>query len=319
MSRIGLCSAVFVIVGALCASCNLPGSTPGPFPASPGAALPGASPEAATPRVGLTATVPGPGGSPPTSAIQPTPSPACTNRAAFVDDLTIRDNAVVPAGAAFTKAWRLRNDGTCAWTSAYQLVFVGGDGLGGKPAVPLRLAVMPGEPLDLEVDLTAPDLPGTYQGFWKLRGPSGEYFGVGANSDLAFWVRIVVPPASTATVISEPAIQATGSVLLQAGASLDLDQGTVDPLTGADISFDTDGSPRSLRPEAGVQLGLYASPSPPDPADCQGTHLSANSIPFLGPAAGTFICYTTTAGRLGYMVITALDGSLGLTFTTWAR
>jgi hypothetical protein len=265
-------------------------------------------------------TVPPPGGPPPTRAIQPSPSPACTNRAAFIDDLTIRDNTVVPAGAAFTKAWRLRNDGTCAWTSDYQLVFVGGDGLGGQPAVPLRLAVMPGEPLDLEIDLTAPVLPGTYQGFWKLRGPSAEYFGVGANGDLAFWVRIVVPPAATATVNSGPAIQATGSVQLVAGASLDLDQGTVDPLTGADISFDADRSPRSLRPEAGVLLGLYAPPPlPPDPADCQGTRLSANSIPFLGPAAGTSICYTTTAGRLGYLVITALDGSLGLTFTTWSR
>ncbi len=227
---------------------------------------------------------------------------------------------MVPAGGAFTKAWRLRNAGTCAWTSEYQLVFVGGDGLSGQHAVPLRLAVMPGEPLDLEIDLTAPELPGTYQGFWKLRAPGGDYFGVGANGDLAFWVRIVVPVAATATVTPEPAIQASGSISLPAGSTFDLDQGVLDPGSGADILFEGDVSPRSLRPEAGVLLGVYAPPpSPPGPADCQATHLLGTSIPFLGPAAGTIICYTTTAGRLGYLAITALDGSIGLSFITWAR
>lgn len=319
MSRIGRCSAVLMTLSALFAGCNLPRLAPGPTPASPGAPLPGPSPEQAIPRVAPTPTVPGPDGPLPTSGIQPTPSSACVNRAGFVADLTIQDNAVVPSGAAFTKVWRLRNDGTCAWSSDYQAVFVGGDGMGGQPMIPLRITVMPGERIDLDIDLTAPKQPGEYQGFWKLRSPGGEYFGVGASGDIAFWVRIVVPAAPTATVTPEPAIQATGSVLLPAGSTFDLDQGALDPATGADILFDATGSTRSLRPEARALLGVYAqSPAPPALADCRGASQAGSPIPFLGPAAGTIVCYTTAAGRLGYLTITALDGSLGFTFTTWS-
>ena len=319
MLDLGHRAVVLLTLSALCVGCNLPRSAVGPTPAPTGAPPPRPSPDQAAPRREPTATVPGPGGELPTIAIQSTPSPACINRAGFVADLTVQDNTVISPGTAFTKAWRLRNDGTCAWTSAYQVVFVGGDGMGGQRELPLRVAVMPGERLDLDIDLTAPEQPGAYQGFWKLRAPGGEYFGVGASGDVAFWVRIVVPAVPTTTVTHEPAIQAAGSALLPADSTFDLDQGVLDPATGADIQFNSRMTPRSLLPEADVMLGIFAHPaSPPTPADCQATRQAATPIPFLGPAAGTIVCYTTAAGRLGYLTITALDGSLGFTYTTWS-
>lgn len=319
MLHTGHRAIVLLTLSALSVACSLPRFAAGPTPVPTGPPPTRPSPDQSTPHREPTATIPGPGSELPTIAVQSTPSPACVNRASFVADLTVQDNTVIPAGAAFTKAWRLRNEGTCAWTSNYQVVFVGGDGMGGQHEIPLRVVVMPGERLDLDIDLTAPEQPGAYQGFWKFRAPEGGYFGVGASGDVAFWVKIVVPAAPTTTVTAGPAIQAAGSALLPANSTFDLDQGILDPATGADIQFDSKMTPRSLRPEAGVLLGMYAHPaSPPTPADCQATMQAATPIPFLGPAAGTIVCYTTAAGRLGYLRITALDGSLGFTFTTWS-
>jgi hypothetical protein len=142
----------------------------------------------------------------PTPPTQPTPSsttaPAgCTNRAMFVTDVTIPDDAVITPGDAFTKTWRLRNSGTCTWTSSYALVFSHGDQMGGAAAVPLAGAVSPGDTVDLSVDLVAPVNPGTYQGFWKLRNNSNVLFGIGASGTDPFWVKIVSqPPSPTPTV-----------------------------------------------------------------------------------------------------------------------
>jgi hypothetical protein len=142
----------------------------------------------------------------PTSTTEPTPSSTavpvgCTDSAAFVADVTIPDDAVITTGDAFTKTWRLRNSGTCTWTSSYALVFGHGDQMGGAPAVPLAGVVSPGNTVDLSVDLVAPVNPGTYQGFWKLRNNAGVLFGIGAGGTNPFWVKIVAqPPGPTPTV-----------------------------------------------------------------------------------------------------------------------
>ena len=45
----------------------------------------------------------------------PTNPADCTNRAAFVADVTIADNEFVPGGSDFTKTWSVKNTGTCIW------------------------------------------------------------------------------------------------------------------------------------------------------------------------------------------------------------
>ncbi len=112
--------------------------------------------------------------------------------AAFIKDVTIPDGSVLTSGTAFTKTWRLKNVGTCSWSTSYALVFVNGDGLNGPTSVNLSKVVNPGDLVDLSVNLNTPTKSGHYRGFWKLRTNSGVLFGIGTQADTAFWVDINV-------------------------------------------------------------------------------------------------------------------------------
>jgi hypothetical protein len=101
------------------------------------------------------------------------------------------------AGDAFTKTWRLKNIGSCTWTSGYKLVFDRGDAMGGPAEVQLTTGtVAPGQTVDVSVNLKAPAQTGTYQGYWKLRNASGVLFGWGDKASSAFWVKIKVEAAA---------------------------------------------------------------------------------------------------------------------------
>lgn len=118
----------------------------------------------------------------------------------FVADVSIPDGTQFQAGEAFEKTWRLKNTGDCLWDSNYSLVFMDGDSMGGPAAVTLTGNVVgPGEEIDITVSLTAPFVPGTYRGNWKLRTPSGKIFGVGTEGDKVFWVEIEVVGDETPT------------------------------------------------------------------------------------------------------------------------
>ena len=52
------------------------------------------------------------------------------DHAQFISDLTAPDGSSFAPSAIFTKTWRLMNIGTCTWTTAYSLVWVGGDSVG---------------------------------------------------------------------------------------------------------------------------------------------------------------------------------------------
>lgn len=138
--------------------------------------------------------------SPPTETPAPTntPFPTATptvaipcDRVSFIKDVTIPDGKDFPPGDTFTKTWRLRNNGSCTWTSDYDLVFANGDSMGGPASVSLTGTVAPNQTVDVSVDLTAPNSPGTYRGNWKLRNASGQVFGLG-DSASPFYVEIEV-------------------------------------------------------------------------------------------------------------------------------
>lgn len=131
----------------------------------------------------------------PTATATPVPVPC--DWAMYVKDVTYPDDSVVPAGEDFTKVWRLKNIGTCTWTTDYDIVFAGGDQMGGDKVIPLPATVRPGEWIDISVDLTAPTKKGTYQGFWKLRNSWGQTFGIGWDYNTSFWVKIRVKYTST--------------------------------------------------------------------------------------------------------------------------
>ena len=65
---------------------------------------------------------------PPTATrIPPPPPPLPCNWVEFVKDVTIPDGTKITGGTSFTKTWRLRNAGSCTWTTEYDLAFVKGD------------------------------------------------------------------------------------------------------------------------------------------------------------------------------------------------
>jgi hypothetical protein len=132
----------------------------------------------------------------PAAESTPTAAPAlsgpdgCREQAAYVGDVTIPDNTLVPPGETFVKTWQIRNDGDCTWGPGYALVFDGEAQLSGPDLVPLTEHVGPGETVELSVTLVAPERPGTYRSEWKIRDPAGARFG--SRGDFAFYLLIEV-------------------------------------------------------------------------------------------------------------------------------
>ena len=162
-----------------------------------------------------TATVPATAtGTPPTATTTPTTTPtgsttpamatstlsSSCDKAEFVADITVPDGTVFAPDEAFTKTWRLKNVGTCTWTTAYTLVFHTGEQMSGPAAVNFPNDVTPDQTVDLSVSLTAPNAEGTYRGNWMLKNASGSLFGIGINADKPFWVEITVSGAPAGTV-----------------------------------------------------------------------------------------------------------------------
>lgn len=126
------------------------------------------------------------------------------NAATFIADVTVPDGSIFNAGAAFVKTWRLKNSGTCTWTSAYSAAFDSGDPLGAASSIPLPASVAPGKTVDVSVNLTAPAASGHYRGNWMLKNAAGVKFGLGTAADKPFWVDIKVASPPTATPTQAP-------------------------------------------------------------------------------------------------------------------
>ncbi len=113
-----------------------------------------------------------------TSAPSATPTQDDCDAADFVSDVTVPDGTDFSPGETFTKTWRLRNVGTCTWTTDYDLVFISGNAMGGPASQALTASVAPGSTVDISVDLNAPASNGDYRGDWKLRNAGGVVFGL---------------------------------------------------------------------------------------------------------------------------------------------
>lgn len=138
----------------------------------------------------------------PEATIPPTATSLPCNQVSFVSDVTIPDQTQITVGESFTKTWRLRNTGSCTWTSGYELVFNSGDQMSGVHSKQLTaVTVQPNDTLDVSVDLVAPELAGTYQGFWFLKEPGGETF---APQSGPFWVEIIAVAPTTTPVVLIP-------------------------------------------------------------------------------------------------------------------
>jgi next-to-BRCA1 protein 1 len=169
--------------------------------------------------------------------------------ARFVQDVTIFDGTEFAPGTEFTKIWRLRNSGSCAWPKSTQLVHVGGDALGSVLAVDLVLpeeGLAPDAEAEVSVDLVAPEKPGRYVSHWRLVSPTGQKFGH------RVWVLIQVVPsdeqspqmiesllASSQEDVEMPEQEAAEGVHAQATATPQPmeDEAAVDPFPAADVDI----------------------------------------------------------------------------------
>jgi polar amino acid transport system substrate-binding protein len=129
------------------------------------------------------------------------PPPSCIDGLAFVQHLSLEDvnmTVLTPMnpGQLFTKGWRIRNAGTCAWdtnfSANYALGNVGAAGMGGA-VTKIARTVLPGETYDLQIPLYAPVVPGPYQAWWELRNAQGIPFG----QRLYFGIQVPAPATPT--------------------------------------------------------------------------------------------------------------------------
>ena len=127
----------------------------------------------------------------PTATNQGIPDEGC-NVAGFLTDITIPDGEIIDPGTKFTKTWLLRNDGSCTWNTNYKLYYYSGDKMSGPDSQQLvYIPVPPGTSIEISVDLNSPEQAGTYKGYWALKDPEGNHFGISSFKN-PFYVEIIV-------------------------------------------------------------------------------------------------------------------------------
>ncbi len=78
--------------------------------------------------------------------------------------------------------------------------------MGSPDFVFLPSNVLPGQTVDLSMNLIAPEVAGKYQGNWQFEAPSGKVFGVGDAADQPIWlrIRVITPSINTSTITPMP-------------------------------------------------------------------------------------------------------------------
>ncbi|KAJ0643743.1 putative PB1 domain, Zinc finger, ZZ-type, UBA-like superfamily, immunoglobulin-like protein [Helianthus annuus] len=119
----------------------------------------------------------------------------------FVLDVNVLDGTVMAPHTAFTKIWRMRNNGSIVWPYGSQFQWIGGDRLSSLRSVSVQIPVH-GLPVDKEVDVavdfTAPKIPGRYVSYWRMSSASGEKFGQ--------WVWVVIQVDASMKNLGETSI-----------------------------------------------------------------------------------------------------------------
>ena len=150
----------------------------------------------------------------------------CTNKATFLEDVTIPDGAFLLPGESFEKIWRLKNTGSCKWTEDYELVFVEGDPLGEQRSLALAQEVLPGNTVELALDLYAPESTGSYMSFWMLQDAEGKTFGMAKEANEPFWVLISVRGKNSSIHVESWSYSLDPQELAHEGRWIDIDLGS---------------------------------------------------------------------------------------------
>jgi len=202
--------------------------------------------------------------------------------ARFVRDVTIFDGTQMAPATPFTKIWRLKNTGEVPWPPGTKMLFVGGDQMTTEMSVPLSRTspVMPGEEVDVAVEMVAPVELGRYLGYWRLVGPHGK-----RKFGQRVWCHVQVVDPSTGHA-EEPMDEAA-----LAAARAEIERKHSD-LAAADADADADTPPSKAltSPAAGASsaaAGAIAAPTtaPADVADVTDAPAPVPAVPIEDDAA----------------------------------
>ena len=110
--------------------------------------------------------------------------PVCRN-SQYGGDITIPDGTVMKPWAKFTKAWKVRNTGTCTWDQGFSFrAWSGPPSMGtSSNSGPYIFGndpskwVAPGGAVDIYIKMYAPGDPGDYVAHWSMYDDQGKQFG----------------------------------------------------------------------------------------------------------------------------------------------
>ncbi len=250
----------------------------------------------------------------PTNTPEPTDTPDTTacDAAGFVKDVTIDDGTEMLPGEAFTKTWRISNQGECTWNDGYDLVFDEGSSMEADASVQVTKGeVAPGDQVDISVDMIAPADAETYKGIWQMRNDDNQVFTVGG-----FWVQIVV--------VEVTAFSSKTSFDVDQTFEADLDSGSSPALDVADIWFRVvAAADKRIEPRNGATI-LLMGEDRPEYGTCDQADLTADNIQVDSDLVGQWVCFETDQGRLGrFEVVSLLPNDitqiqiLKLRYVTW--
>ena len=131
------------------------------------------------------------------------PTASCY-RLTYVNDVNIPDNTTMSAGQIFTKTWKVRNSGTCAWDAGFKFAFIGGDAMGGTTYT-LPQNVPANTEIDISINMTAPSKTGAIRGNWRLSTAAGQYFGDEVYVLIQVGGAAPAPGTATNTSVAAPA------------------------------------------------------------------------------------------------------------------
>jgi hypothetical protein len=111
------------------------------------------------------------------------------NDALFITESAPLDKTVLAPGKNFAKSWQLQNTGTCAWDEGYSFFYL--SDLSSPELKGYSITLSKRKPEEFTpaqegstvysqtwvVKLEAPDKPGEYKGYWKMKDDAGNLFG----------------------------------------------------------------------------------------------------------------------------------------------
>jgi hypothetical protein len=127
------------------------------------------------------------------------PEAATDNRAQWVSQSVADDTTFAP-GETFSLTWTLQNVGTSTWTGGYMLRFYSGDAFGAPKEVLLERDVLPGDKVDITLEMRAPTRTGTYSSVWVMSDEARGNF----KEPVYLQIVVAIPPTPTRTSTPSP-------------------------------------------------------------------------------------------------------------------